>query len=466
MRLTMQLAALLLAGLLAFGAGADDSLPEQKQFAEERFRQLIAEGRTAEAETAAKEVVNITQQLHGENSIELASPLTNLATTQLRNGDLQNAELNYQAAIALLEKHEGFLSMRLINPLVGLGEAYIRDEEYRLATEVYETALHINHVNEGLYNPEQATIRDGLTEGYLGLQDLEQANLHQDAQVYAKQHRLGPDDPELIAAFTKLGKWYDRSNQPDLAQLAYRNAARLAETKSGDNSQMLIDLLLAVAKTYREQALLPIDPDSNQSAASLLAMSSMTLRKALDVVEKGEPPDPVQRARIFVELGDLNLMLGKRKTASNHYKDAWDALSADADPEAQRKLFFAEPVRLMGPVAPGIFPVPARKAPAPLNKDLQRGFVVMRYDVDQLGRVLNPTVVEADPSGLLDKQVTEALERNLFRPRYVDAEPVATTGLIYRHEFRYLPAKLEQEDSPPADETDQPLEQPSSGDGS
>jgi len=466
MRLTLQLAALLLAGMSSCGAGADDTLLEQKQTADERFRELMAEGRNADAELAAKEVLNITQQLHGERSVELARPYTNLATAQLRNGDLQDAEFNYQAAIALLEKHEGLLSIRLINPLVGLGETYIRNQEYRLATEVYEKALHINHVNEGLYNPDQVTIRDGLTEGYLGLQDLEQANLHQDAQVYAKQHRLGPDDPELIAAFTKLGQWYDRSNQPDLAQLAYRNAARLAEAKSDGNSLMLIDLLLAVAKTYREQALLPPDPDSNQTAMGLLAMSSGTLRKALDVVEQQQPPDPAQRARIFVELGDLNLMMGKRKTASNYYKDAWDALSASADPEGQRSLYFAEPVRIMGPVAPAIFPVPSRRSPAPLNKDLQPGSVVVRFDVDEHGRVLNPTVIEAEPAGLLDKRVTEALEGNLYRPRYVDAAPVAATGLIYRHEFRYLPEKLEQKESPPADEKDRPLEQPLSGEGS
>jgi tetratricopeptide (TPR) repeat protein len=466
MRLTMQLAALLLAGVLAGNAGADDNPVEDVQSAEERFRALMAEGRNAEAESAARNVVDITQQLHGEGSVELAGPLTNLATAQLRNGDLRNAEFNYQSAIALLEKHEGFLSVRLINPLIGLGETYIRDEQYSLATEVYEKALHINHVNEGLYNPEQGVIRDGLTEGYLGLQDLEQANLNQDAQVYARQRRLGPEDPELIAAYTKLGQWYTRSNQPELAQLAYQNAARLAEATKSSNSPLLTDLLLAVARTYRDQALLPLAPDSNQSAASLLAMSSMTLRKALDAVDQAEPPDPAQRARIFVELGDLNLMLGKRKTASNHYRDAWEVLSATADLAAQRDRYFAEPVRIMGPVAPAIFPVPSRKAPAPPRKDLEPGFVVVRYDVDELGRVLNPTVIEADPSGLLEKQVTEALERNLYRPRYEGAEPVATQGLIYRHEFRYLPAKLEPKDSPPAEDTDRPLEQPSSGDGS
>jgi tetratricopeptide (TPR) repeat protein len=102
--------------------------------------------------------------LHGEDSLELASPLTNLATAQLRNGDLRDAEASYQAAIVLLEKREGFLSPRLANPLVGLGETYVRSEQYPQATEAYERALRVNHVNEGFYNLEQIKIRDGLTE--------------------------------------------------------------------------------------------------------------------------------------------------------------------------------------------------------------------------------------------------------------------------------------------------------------
>lgn len=465
MRLTVQLAAALLPGLFACGASADDAILEQQELADNRYRELMAEGRNAEAVPAALDVVNLTQQLHGEDAVELGRPLTNLATAQLRNGDLRDAESSYQAAIALLEKHAGFLSMRLINPLVGLGETYIRDEQYAPATEAFEKALHINHVNEGLYNPEQATIRDGLTEGYLGLRDLELANLHQDAQVYAKQHRLGANDPALIAAYAKLGRWYDRSNQMELAQLAYRNAVRLAEQTSSDNSSLLIDLLVAVARTYREQALLPQDTESNQTPASLMAMSSMTLRKALDVVEQKKPPDPAQRARISIELGDLNLMLGKRKTSSTHYQDAWQALSATPDLEAQRDQYFAQPSRIMGPIAPGIFPVPSRKAPAPASKDLEPGFVVVRFDVDQAGRVVNPTVIEADPANLLEQRVTEALARTQYRPRYADAAPAATNGLIYRHEFRYVPRKLKKKGTPPADETNQPLEQPASDDG-
>lgn len=466
--ITRPIAALLLL-LIASGAaseGQDNAvLAQQRAAAEERYQLLSAEGRNAEAAAAGLEVVVLTGQLHGADSLELASPLTNLATAQLRSGALRDAEANYQAAIALLEKRAGFLSARLIEPLTGLGEAYVRSEQYPLATQAYARALRVNHVNEGFYNLDQISIRDGLTEGYLGQLDLEKANFHQEAQIYVQQRKLGRDNPALVGPLTKLGRWYDRSNQTEAARLVYQGAARLVEAADGQNSPGMVEPLLAIAETYRQQALLPPDPESNQSPETLLPLSSMMLRKALGIVEQQSPPDPAERARILVKLGDLYLMWGKQNTASERYKEAWQILSADPALEVRRDEFFAKPARIMGPMPPAILPVPSRKAPPPDAKDLEQGFVVVRFDVDPLGRVSAATVIESDPANLLEERVQETARRTLFRPRFVDGAAVATTGLVLRHEFRYAPKQLEKKDKPPADDGDKPLQQPTSGSG-
>ena len=162
MRIPARFAALLLVALGAAASAADDSadpagtvsteqaLAPQRDAAEERYLRLMAESRNAEAIAAGEEVLTLTRQLHGEGSLQLASPLTNLATAQLRNGDLRDAESNYQAAVGLLEKREGFLSPRLANPLVGLGEVSVRSEQYPLATEAYERALRVNKIADAL----------------------------------------------------------------------------------------------------------------------------------------------------------------------------------------------------------------------------------------------------------------------------------------------------------------------------
>ena len=80
--ITRPIAALLLL-LIASGAaseGQDNAvLAQQRAAAEERYQLLSAEGRNAEAAAAGLEVVVLTGQLHGADSLELASPLTNLA---------------------------------------------------------------------------------------------------------------------------------------------------------------------------------------------------------------------------------------------------------------------------------------------------------------------------------------------------------------------------------------------------
>ncbi|MDH5254610.1 MAG: TonB family protein, partial [Gammaproteobacteria bacterium] len=147
------------------------------------------------------------------------------------------------------------------------------------------------------------------------------------------------------------------------------------------------------------------------------------------------------------------------------YREAWQALSADPGLEARRDEFFARPARIMGPVPPAIFPVPSRNAPPPDAKDLEPAFVVVRFNVDELGRVTDATVIESDPANLLEERVQETAERTLFRPRFEDGAPVATTGLVLRHEFRYAPKKLEKKDKPPAEDAGKPLQQPTSGSG-
>ena len=144
-------------------------------------------------------------------------------------------------------------------------------------------------------------------------------------------------------------------------------------------------------------------------------------------------------------LGDLYMIWDKENTASDRYKEAWQALSGDPTLEEKRDEYFARPVRILGPAVPTIFPPPSRNAPPPAMKDLEPGFVVVRFNVDQFGHVSDATIVEADPANLLEDRVVQVAKKSLFRPRYEAGAPMATTGLTVRHEFRYAPKKTRKE---------------------
>jgi TonB family protein len=412
-----------------------------------RFLRLMDDGSYAEAAVAGSELVELTRAEFGDGSIRLATPLTNLGTAQLRAGDLAGAEASYQAAIDLIEDLEGILSRRLENPLLGLGEAYMRSERYPQATAAYERALRVSQVNEGLFNLKQIPIRDGLSEGYLQQGDLEKANFHQEAQIDITSRRVGSGIESVAPALYKLGRWYERSGQPERARFAYQRAARMIEEQKGSDAPELVEALLAMGDTYRDQALLPPDPNRPESPLSLLPMSSAMYRKALKIIDGQPDPDLAQRGRAYASLGDLYMLWNRRTTALQAYANAWAVLSADGLLD-QRDAYFARPKRLMGADAPTLYPRSVARDLAFDRRKLLPGFVLVRFAVEPTGRATDVEVLESDPPGLLDAAVADAIRGSLFRPRLVDGQPVRSDGATYRHQFRYAESRLQPKAAP------------------
>lgn len=418
-----------------------DAANAARQAARTRFLRLLSEGRNDEAARAGEELVALTRAQFGAGSIRLAAPLTNLGTAQLRAGQLPAAEASYKAAVELIEGREGILALRLVPPLTGLGETYTRAGQYADAAAAYERALRVNQVNEGLYNTDQIPLRDGLSESYLGLQDLEKANFHQEAQVQVTTRRIGSDSAALGPALVKLGRWYERSGQPERARFTYQKAARLIEAEQGGDSPALVDSLLAIGDTYRAQALLPADPNSSESSLGLLPLSSAMYRRALEILERQDPPDAARQGRAYVSLGDLYMLWGRRKTAELAYGRAWETL-ADPALGATRDEYFAAPVRLMGPEPPRLYPRSVATRPPRDQGTLLPGTVSVRYGVDALGKAVDVTLLESDPPGLVDDAVLAAVRGALFRPRYADGAAVPAAGIVYQHAFRYRESEL------------------------
>jgi len=423
---------------------------------------LLEEDRPADAVPAAFEVLELSRELAGDDEEALVTPLINLATAQLRAGDLLAAEGNYSAAVALTEKHFGIVSPRLITPLTGLAQAYLRAGQPVQAAESYERALHVNHVNDGFYNLGQIPLRDGLTESYLAGKEMAKANFHQAAQLQIMEHRVGRGSPELLPALAKLADWYERSGQLYQARLVRQNTAQLIAASKGENDPDLVEPLIAIANSYRLQALQALQVPTNdpmQGPDTLLPMSGVVLRKALGIVDQQPEPDPLQRARVLVEFGDLYLVWGKRNSAGDAYADAWRTLSANADLVARRDDYFATPVRLYWTPPPPAYPASAARLPD--STRLQPGHVVVKFAVEATGLVSSAGVVESDPAGLADKSVISAVRRSLYRPRHVDGVPVLTEGLSLRHDYRY---RIEAGAAPPPEPAgdDRPLTQPGS----
>ena len=64
------------------------------------------------------------------------------------------------------------------------------------------------------------------------------------------------------------------------------------------------------------------------------------------------------------------------------------------------------------------------------------GHVVIRYDVTEVGVVVDAEVVEAEPEGLFEAAALAAIAQWRFRPAVVGGKPVETKGVVSTLRFK------------------------------
>jgi TonB family protein len=412
------------------------ALLARRDAVQETFLRLIDEQRYEEAVRVGREAVDLTARIHGEQSIELASPLVNLATAQMHQGDLAGAEASYGAGIVLIERAEGIVSPRLVNALVGLGETYMRAGLYAQANEAYARALRINHAASGFYNVEQIRILDGLAESYLGLDKLPEANARQRIQIAIHRRRSNGDDAELVQALYKLGRWYHRTGQYPEARETYQQARRILREAGGSDTPSQVEALLGEARSYLDEGSLPTGVS--------------TLKRALAIVDAQPEPDPLQRAEVLVALGDAYTMGRQFRAARQRYQQAWDELSGEDALLARRDEYFAEPTIIWAPLLPEAVGENGRKSARAVPRDSLTGTVLAQFTVTAEGNTVDALIIESEPPGLLDREVLRAIDASTYRPRLADGVPTASEQVQFRHQFRYPAPRAPSQASPPA----------------
>ncbi len=63
------------------------------------------------------------------------------------------------------------------------------------------------------------------------------------------------------------------------------------------------------------------------------------------------------------------------------------------------------------------------------------GYVILEYTVTKLGTVINPVVIEAKPETMFNKAAIKSALRYKYKPRVVEGEPIAVSGVRTRITF-------------------------------
>lgn len=78
-------------------------------------------------------------------------------------------------------------------------------------------------------------------------------------------------------------------------------------------------------------------------------------------------------------------------------------------------------------------------APVYPRRALQRGiegFVIVEFTVNKQGAVTNPIVIEAEPAKIFDQAALDAAKKFKYKPRVVNGEPIAVSGVQNRITFK------------------------------
>ncbi len=408
----------------------------------ERFHEFREAGMLDEADNAAKRAVELSLEVSGPKSNETAKALTNLATVQYDSKQYEAAKQNFQSAIDIYKETEDQLSARLVNPLRGLGAAQLESGRPDQAMDTYRQAVHISHVNEGPHNLDQVPILEALAETHLRLGDPEQAK---DAQemIYALNLRhLDGDSMNLIPTLMRRAAWQRRTGYVLDERATYRRIIRIIEEKKGVDDITLIDPLMKLAESYFYVDL----NDTSSVTAATIASGEIYFKRAIRIAEEHPESNWQILANTMLALGDYYNFRSDQSRARRAYRDVWNLLSED-DERLELRHTALEQVHVLNED-----PIPQHVGDATLSdrqqadREIREGSILARYDVSSRGRMSALTIVELTPPVFEDMQdsVIREMRDRIYRPRFVDGEPVDTEGQMLTHRFYYLQGDLDQ----------------------
>ena len=419
---------------------ADESVPAF-DLVQRDYDQLIADGEYLEAANSIKLLLSEVLKDPDYDRLVYGKLLTQLATAQQLAGSYSAAIENFDLAIQSIESATDRLNGELVAPLLGMSRSLMGAGRYLEAEKTYHHTLHVHHVNYGFYGLDKAEIVDELSEAYFIMGDFESANSMQKSYVGMVEHHYPGKSLERVPSLTSQAEMLYRTESTFRALNAYRRLIALIEDADGLDSMELIPALAGVSDILINNRI--VDGEDGAEKARRY------LRRAAVITEKSESASALDKANVFIMMGDfLSVQTPNRDAVVSNYERGWQYLDEDPELHAYRDETFGHAILLN--------PTPSSTPPA--MRDLledasdpdrtKNGHIIIGYDVNEGGRPKNVRVVESVPPGLHDYIVKNYVRDFAFRPRFEAGQPVGSPNQTF--ELRYtvgeeeLPEELRQ----------------------
>ena len=387
--------------------------------AEFMLRDLVSEGRYAEAVPLAERLVELTEEELGVG-LEFGVALSNLAILQRRAELYDLSEESFLRSIDVIREADGFYTDAVINPLIGLGVNYQARGAYLEAVTIFEEARTVSRRVHGLLNEQQIDILDHLSNTMIEMEQYGDADQHQLTALHLRERIYGAESMEILPAIYKFARWLRVAYRYDEERNQYSRAIGIIREHEGEMGTSMVRALRETGNSFRVQKF----PEGRGISA---------LRRALEISRAQPEPDKRIVAEILIDIGDWSVAFSKVGPTGDEYLQAWQLLGELENGAALRTAWFDEP-RYVLRENPSNRGISAASEPGALP-----GHVLITFDVTELGRTTDVTVIESVPPGLKDDSTARAINRSRFRPRIVDGAFVRVRGQARNFTFHYLP---------------------------
>ncbi|MFK7886926.1 MAG: tetratricopeptide repeat protein [Gammaproteobacteria bacterium] len=403
-------------------APADESsrLDEESFRYQREWEALNDERRHQEAADLAITWYNDAVIQFGEHSAPAAAALRYQGDSYLSMNNAVLAAKAYNDSIKAAERSVGVFDSSLVSPLTSLGMVYLEQGDYDASVSALMRAKDITHRNQGIFNLEQSVIVDVLTETYANQGELRQATREQKFLLGTAAKTYGDANPELVPALQKWAKWNARIGRyPDARRNFYRAIDILEETY-GPNDLRIVETLNMIARSFYDNT------NTHHPREG-----SVALRRAVEIYRQQEFVDQADLLRQQSRLADWYMLAQRRTRGVRTYSEAIAEAKATGLDEETIDATFGLP-RVLGLMRQPLGLT--RVQLADLGDDGPHR-VIFEFDLDKAGRARNVRVIE-DTLDLISvvKTLRLRLVNSVFRPRFVDGQPMPTFGMRIKYD--------------------------------
>jgi len=392
------------------------------------FQAFTTAGHYADALAVAARVVDRAADYESGTRALLIEPLMKLATILKQADEILDAMRAGELAIDLIERDGGVFDPALVEPLVFLARLEQDNGNHPAAMMRLNRAQHIVHRADGVMSHQQLPIMTHMIRSYAATKQRSMTNLMIEQAYAIRLRNLDKNSVESVPVILEQAKIRTMSGHYRKARELIYLGLEILEESIPENDPRFFEALNELASVrYVEQL-------SGGYGISTYRLGrkegARSLQRMLAIME--EHPDEfslLRRAEIYIWMGDWYMITRKARLSDEPYRNAWNIL---ADQENATKLlakYFGQPRRLRYSK-----PIPPRSGPGMYEVYYGR-FAEVSFSVNENGQVREVKLGNSNSPAAMNLRMRWAVQAAIYRPRYVDAQPVITNGLFLREEF-------------------------------